>query len=89
MGIKKIIKLTILDKWINSVANPFLSESLVLSPIAAETTEFTAKHKSFLTEITVNLVKIFEVLLNFRKTKISSKQSKIIKNIWIPPNSSN
>jgi len=49
-----------LDKWLNSVANPFLSESLVLSPIAAETTEFTAKHKSFLTEITVNLVKFFE-----------------------------
>uniref|UniRef100_A0A915N4V6 Ig-like domain-containing protein n=1 Tax=Meloidogyne javanica TaxID=6303 RepID=A0A915N4V6_MELJA len=74
---KIVEKLIILEKWLNSVANPFLSESLVLSPIAAETTEFTAKHKSFLTEITEN-ENLLKTVQNHQKHLDSTQLEQLI-----------
>uniref|UniRef100_A0A1I8BJY4 Ig-like domain-containing protein n=1 Tax=Meloidogyne hapla TaxID=6305 RepID=A0A1I8BJY4_MELHA len=84
---KIVEKLNILDKWLNTVADPFLSESVVLSPVATETTEFIAKHKKVLAEITENenLLKSvqnhqklldsnqLELLLNIQRKMISYK----------------
>uniref|UniRef100_A0A1I8BL91 PLU-1 domain-containing protein n=1 Tax=Meloidogyne hapla TaxID=6305 RepID=A0A1I8BL91_MELHA len=66
---KIVEKLNILDKWLNTVADPFLSESVVLSPVATETTEFIAKHKKVLAEITLQkLGRELETSLHFLAT---------------------